>query len=515
MYRTPRYIHVQMADVAPVCTAKRPREEEDDASTLVKRQRREPCDAPSPPSASSELTATTADRLVLVKKIGQGQYGKVYVGKWDTDTCLRAVKVLLEPAQDFDLDVPPIIRELVFSGTATGGASRSVLHFSQAGMYGIVSPLAHCTLTSARRPPIAAVRILGRALLEDLARLHAQGVMHRDVKPENIVATWSAANGGWPSLRLIDFGLSVKRNRARDPHVVTLWWRAPEVLLALPYTNKLDVWAMGVILSDWCSNVPFATRGAEDEADACRRIWGALGLPSQDEWPQLRKSRRFARFRTAGDGATDAPLPPSEACVLESHRAAQGVISRMLQQNPDARPTVEEVLQDPFWTETSTPHDAYVAEQWVHRWSTAYNFEPAVVAQPCHVYFSGHHVVPLPTQPRRAAFQLSEDVVSQISQLGASRGWSQTMRQCIARVAETTLPTVYSDSQDAAVHARAALGGAVYVVGSLFTDDDQCVSDLGVALAAPVELIKSEVHRVLAELGYALPAVETYVGVAV
>ena len=77
---------------------------------------------------------------------------------------------------------------------------------------------------------------------------HANGVMHRDMKPQNILIDKLG------DVKLIDFGLARAFNMPLKPYtheVVTLWYRAPEVLLGEKlYTPSIDVWSIGAILAE-------------------------------------------------------------------------------------------------------------------------------------------------------------------------------------------------------------------------------------------------------------------------
>lgn len=71
---------------------------------------------------------------------------------------------------------------------------------------------------------------------------HSNFIIHRDVKPENILIINN-------TVKLADFGLAKYDffKEDKSSNVVTLWYRAPEVLLNLPYNYKIDVWSLGCI----------------------------------------------------------------------------------------------------------------------------------------------------------------------------------------------------------------------------------------------------------------------------
>lgn len=85
-----------------------------------------------------------------------------------------------------------------------------------------------------------------RQFLSGLDFLHANCIVHRDLKPENILVT---SNG---TVKLADFGLAriYSYQMALTPVVVTLWYRAPEVLLQSTYATPVDMWSVGCIFAE-------------------------------------------------------------------------------------------------------------------------------------------------------------------------------------------------------------------------------------------------------------------------
>ncbi|XP_072139226.1 cyclin-dependent kinase 6 [Mobula birostris] len=116
-------------------------------------------------------------------------------------------------------------------------------------------------------------------LLQGLDFLHSHRVVHRDLKPQNILVT---SNG---QIKLADFGLAriYSFQMALTSVVVTLWYRAPEVLLQSSYATPVDLWSVGCIFAEmFRRRVLF--RGNSD-VDQLGKIFDVLGLPSEDDWP--------------------------------------------------------------------------------------------------------------------------------------------------------------------------------------------------------------------------------------
>ena len=82
-------------------------------------------------------------------------------------------------------------------------------------------------------------------LLSALDHCHFNDIIHRDIKPQNIIYDEEQ-----DLLKLIDFGQAVTyaTNRVLDPNfAATLLFRAPEALLGQNYTKKIDIWALGLV----------------------------------------------------------------------------------------------------------------------------------------------------------------------------------------------------------------------------------------------------------------------------
>lgn len=125
---------------------------------------------------------------------------------------------------------------------------------------------------------VAQVKAVILQVAQALAYCHAVGVMHRDVKPDNVLCM--GKDGGVDRVFLTDFGIArpfLGCNRPMSPRVTTVWYRAPEVLLGLPYGPAVDVWALGVLLVEvWTGACPF--RG-DSGVGQLFKLYRALGTP--------------------------------------------------------------------------------------------------------------------------------------------------------------------------------------------------------------------------------------------
>ena len=117
-----------------------------------------------------------------------------------------------------------------------------------------------------------------------MAFCHERRVLHRDLKPQNLLINKSSLQ-----LKLADFGLARAfgvpvRNYSHE--VVTLWYRAPDVLLgSRKYSTQIDMWSAGCIFAEMVTGKPMFP-GA-NEADELRLIFKSLGTPTEATWPSV------------------------------------------------------------------------------------------------------------------------------------------------------------------------------------------------------------------------------------
>ncbi|XP_016136140.1 cyclin-dependent kinase 6-like isoform X2 [Sinocyclocheilus grahami] len=118
-----------------------------------------------------------------------------------------------------------------------------------------------------------------RQLLSGLDFLHTNTVIHRDLKPDNVLVS---SRG---EVKIADFGLAriYTYHIALTPCVVTLWYRAPEVLLQSSYMSSVDMWSAGCIFAELFLLRPLF-RGFT-EIQQLQKIFEVIGLPSEEDWP--------------------------------------------------------------------------------------------------------------------------------------------------------------------------------------------------------------------------------------
>lgn len=118
-------------------------------------------------------------------------------------------------------------------------------------------------------------------LCQGVKYCHAHRVLHRDLKPQNLLIDKEG------NLKLADFGLARAFGvplRTYTHEVVTLWYRAPEILLGgRQYSTGVDMWSVGCIFAEMCTRKPLFP--GDSEIDEIFKIFRILGTPNEQEWP--------------------------------------------------------------------------------------------------------------------------------------------------------------------------------------------------------------------------------------
>ncbi|QZA79029.1 HDOD domain-containing protein [Deefgea tanakiae] len=180
-------------------------------------------------------------RFVVEKKIGQGGQGIVYLAK---DTQLNrhvAIKVLhsqpvnaVNEAQVVSrLQHPNVVT--LFDAFAEHGHPCLVFEFVEG------QTLAERLKQAGPLTPVAAVKLV-ISILEGVFAAHQIGVVHRDIKPQNIIIDHDGR------ARIMDFGVATSRGLVSDGLTGTVGYMAPEVIANMPIGTQADVFACGILL---------------------------------------------------------------------------------------------------------------------------------------------------------------------------------------------------------------------------------------------------------------------------
>ncbi|SCU85117.1 LADA_0D05798g1_1 [Lachancea dasiensis] len=195
-------------------------------------------------------------------------------------------------------------------------------------------------------------------ILDGVSYLHQNWILHRDLKPANIMVTVDGC------VKIGDLGLARKFHNmvqtlyTGDKVVVTIWYRAPELLLgARHYTPAIDLWAVGCIFAELIGLRPIF-KGEEAKMDSkksvpfqgnqLQRILEVLGSPNENSWPDIHKYpecehlSKFPRYRDN--------LPVWYHSAGGRNKDALDLLYQLLRYDPITRVDAVDALEHSYFT---------------------------------------------------------------------------------------------------------------------------------------------------------------------
>lgn len=308
---------------------------------------------------AEQLDAQERNKYVKGKKLGSGQYADVYSAHLATDpTKLVAIKKIKVGAEvkemgiSYDslreikflqeLDHPNIIKLFAVFSTKNQNLNLVLEQLPQGDLLKLIQD---GSINYTPNDIKAWMLMLCRAV----HFCHANYVLHRDIKPNNLLI---AANG---EVKLADFGLARSFADPYQPmtfNTITIWYRPPELFFqAQYYGGAVDVWSCGCVFAELINRDVLFRAWPESEINMVNLICEKVGTPTEENWPGVSKlkgyitpqsvplrSRDYWRetFKTVGDAGVD-------------------LLIKMLLLDPRKRLTAEGVLKHEYWTSEPRP----------------------------------------------------------------------------------------------------------------------------------------------------------------
>ncbi|KAF9922552.1 negative regulator of the PHO system [Linnemannia zychae] len=178
-------------------------------------------------------------------------------------------------------------------------------------------------------------------LLKGVAFCHDNRVLHRDLKPQNLLINRKG------ELKLGDFGLArafgIPVNTFSN-EVVTLWYRAPDVLLgSKTYSTSIDIWSAGCIMAEMYLGKPlFAGSNNQDEL---LKIFKVMGTPTEETWPGVTKLSEYRK------DFPYYPPKPLSTVVPMIDTFGMDLLMQMLIYQPQRRITAKDALNHVYFND--------------------------------------------------------------------------------------------------------------------------------------------------------------------
>lgn len=198
------------------------------------------------------------------------------------------------------------------------------------------------------------IRCFAKQMLAALQYTRSLDIVHCDLKPENILLV----NSQKALIKLIDFGSSCFIPERLHTYIQSRFYRAPEIILGVPYTPAIDMWSLGCLLVELFTGQPLWP--GESEFDQLLYIISTIGMPPQEIF--LLASRKNLFFD--GPALKTTKLLCGKVVVPGTNRLHDIIkgcddeflnfIELCLEWNPSVRMTPDEALNHP-WVKSHKP----------------------------------------------------------------------------------------------------------------------------------------------------------------
>ncbi|XP_021723341.1 cell division control protein 2 homolog C-like [Chenopodium quinoa] len=300
------------------------------------------------------------DKYEKLEKVGEGTYGKVYKAKEKTTgqlvalkktrlemdeegvppTALREVSLLQMLSQSLYV-VRLLCVEHVDKKNSTTGIAKPLLYlvfeYLDTDLKKFID--SHRKGPNPRPLPPTQVQSFLFQLLKGVAHCHSHGVLHRDLKPQNLLVDKDKG-----ILKIADLGLGRSFTvpmKSYTHEIVTLWYRAPEVLLgSTHYSTGVDIWSVGCIFAEMVRRQ--ALFPGDSEFQQLLHIFRLLGTPTEEQWPGVTALRDWHVYPVWESQNLARAVPSLGADGVD-------LLSKMLKYDPAERISAKAALDHPYF----------------------------------------------------------------------------------------------------------------------------------------------------------------------
>ncbi|KAI9838386.1 MAG: cyclin-dependent protein kinase [Sarea resinae] len=352
----------------------------------------EPSDPSKMPAGAYRSKVQVQDRYKVIGFISSGTYGRVYkavgrtgqagefaIKKFKPDKEGEVIQytgisqsACREMALCSELSHPNVIHlvEIILE-------DKCIFMVFEYAEHDLLQIIHHHTQPTRHAIPAPTIRSILFQLLNGIQYLHSNWVLHRDLKPANIMVTSQG------EVKIGDLGLARLFYKPLhslfngDKVVVTIWYRAPELLLgSRHYTPAVDMWAVGCILAELLSLRPIF-KGEEAKMDSkktvpfqrnqMQKIIEILGVPTKDRWPGLISQPEYSQLQSLSAAANNPRTPkpqgleawytqtiksagyPASPLSASPGRECFALLSGLLEYDPNKRLTAKQALEHPYF----------------------------------------------------------------------------------------------------------------------------------------------------------------------
>lgn len=286
-----------------------------------------------------------------LSKIGEGTYGVVYKAKdLQTNQIVALKKIRLKPEEEGTPSTAireiALLKELNHKNIVTlldvihtSKKLTLVFEYCDSDLKKIMDNLKGEKLSK------ETVKLYLYEMLQGIGYIHKHKILHRDLKPQNLLIN---SNG---VLKICDFGLARGSGipiRIYTNEVVTLWYRAPDILLGSKiYDTSVDIWSIGCIFAEMIMGVPmFIGKNENEQLD---KIFTLLGTPDENEYQWLKESPEWNGYINNENFKKFEKQDMKKLYPTIEDEEAYDLLKKMIVFEPDNRISAADALKHPYF----------------------------------------------------------------------------------------------------------------------------------------------------------------------